>query len=415
MGIINSGMAGGSQPIWPGSKSTQKQPLKDVGQIESANRNVSTPDLNNVEVPTKVGEMAGQKQVQQTQEAGIPTRVSSLSPKDIVQQLANLKMPINDHLKDVALMMAAHGIEISEDSINLVNKLLKGKQSQSAKESAILLVSKGLGNAADDVSILQNLLGKNSPIAETLKNLQVMQQKMSNLLQNSLKDFPALQSFIGTFEEFNDDLKKLKKMDSSNRWLANQEMMIDDLFAMKAFLGGLAKKGIISGDLLNKYLQQLSQLKENLLAQSILNQNSIKQPLGLLESYHYFQIPNPMAAQAYIELLLRKQTGNRAKDKQKNNLSSEQDRIILSMESELLGKITVILTVMGFKVWCTVHSDNEEAVHHVNSFRNELSESLAKYQYKIEEFKTSRKHINIQRFIAPSQDISEVKRIQTEI
>ena len=85
------------------------------------------------------------------------------------------------------------------------------------------------------------------------------------------------------------------------------------------------------------------------------------------------------------------------------------------METEAMGTITVIVVVMGFKVWCTIHSDKDSAVSHVNAFRNELSENLKKYQYNLEDFKTSRKKINIQKFIAPSQDISEVKRVQTEI
>jgi len=85
------------------------------------------------------------------------------------------------------------------------------------------------------------------------------------------------------------------------------------------------------------------------------------------------------------------------------------------MESETMGKITVIVVVMGFKVWCTIHSDQDHAVSHINSFRKELVDNLKKYDYSLEAFQSSRKTINIQKFIAPSQDISEVKRIQTEI
>ena len=84
------------------------------------------------------------------------------------------------------------------------------------------------------------------------------------------------------------------------------------------------------------------------------------------------------------------------------------------MDTESMGNLTIIVVVMGFKVWCTIHSDQEHAVSHANAFRNELADNLKKYQYNLEEFKSSRK-INIQKFIAPSQDISEVKRIQTEI
>ena len=55
-----------------------------------------------------------------------------------------------------------------------------------------------------------------------------------------------------------------------------------------------------------------------------------------------------------------------------------------------MGTITVMIVVMGFKVWCTVYSDKESGVNHINAFRNELSENLKKYQYKLEDFKTTR-------------------------
>ena len=101
-------------------------------------------------------------------------------------------------------------------------------------------------------------------------------------------------------------------MDRNNRWLSSSEEFMDDLFAMKGFLAGLKEKGIVKNAYMTKYLAELASLKQNLLAQMILSQNSIKQPLGLLESFHYFQIPNPLAAQAMIEILLRKQTANKS-------------------------------------------------------------------------------------------------------
>ena len=48
-----------------------------------------------------------------------------------------------------------------------------------------------------------------------------------------------------------------------------------------------------------------------------------------------------------------------------------------------------------------VYSDEESAINHVNSFRNELAENLKKYQYNLEDFKSSRKKINIQKIYCP--------------
>ena len=365
---------------------------------------------------TEVGEVTKQAQVQQTQDPKSITQIKNLSVRDIAQQLANLKLPVTDHNQEIALLLALHGVEISEDSMGQINKLLKGKKSKSAKESAVLLLSKGLGGAVDDVDILNNIMNKNSSISKSLENLNQMSGKMMQLLNSQIKDHPALQSFVATFDDFNDQLKKLKQVSKGNTLLSNQNELLDDLMTMLSFLKGMKSKMDINSKLFLKYIKELGDLNKNLLGQIILSQDSIKQPLGLLESYHYFQLPNPLAAQAVIEMLLRKQSAGSKKNKpSKDKDNQNQEKIIISMDTESMGQITVIIMILGFKVWCTVHADEDGAVNHINSFRNELANNLEKFQYKLEDFKSSRKKINIQKFIAPSQDISEVKRIQTEI
>ena len=415
MGInVNSGGLSKGGPIWPGGKPTSSKELSSADEVFQSHKEVGAAQIK-TSGPASAQET---QSAQQAQKAAPKTPISetkSLTPKDIMQQLANIKVPVNDQNQELALLMAAHGVEINEDSFAQLNKLLKGKKSRYDKESAVLLMSKGLADVSEDTSILKNLLSKNSSIANTLQNLQSMQQKMGTLLNRSLADYPELQSFLSLFDDFNDDLKKIKKMDRNNRWLSSSEEFMDDLFAMKGFLAGLKDKGIVKNAYITKYLAELASLKQNLLAQMILSQNSIKQPLGLLESFHYFQIPNPLAVQAMIEILLRKQTSANSQKDKSSKKDGQKEKIILSIESENLGKVTIIVTVMGFKIWCQVFSDKEDAIHHVNAFRKEFSESLAKYQYQLEEFKTARKKINIQKFIAPSQDISEVKRVQAEI
>ena len=107
-----------------------------------------------------------------------------------------------------------------------------------------------MGSAVNDVSVLDGLLSKNATINQALKDLQGMQQKMSNLLLKTVKDFPGLQGFISTFDDFNDELKKLKKLDASNRWLSQPMGIMDDLMAMKGFLEGMVNKGILKINLL---------------------------------------------------------------------------------------------------------------------------------------------------------------------
>ena len=372
-----------------------------------------------VAAPKNTPSTEGVKQVdsqvksQQTKDVQ-PTVVKSLSTGDIYKQLADINK-LTSLNKQLGLLMAAHGVEISEDSLDLVNKLLKGKKSKAAQESAILLVSKGLGGAVDDVDILANMLNKNANITKSLNNLGQMQSKMMSFLSDQFKNNPAMQSFVSIFDDFNDQLKKLKKINSGNLLITNQSELMDDILSMTTVLKGMMSKFNLNNKLFATYLKELNNLNKNFLGQIILSQDSVKQPLGLLESYHYFQIPNPLSAQAFIEMLLRKQTNKVNDKKQKKDDELKQEKIIISMDSESMGKVTVIIVIMGFKVWCTMYSDKESGVSHINSFRNELSENLKKLQFKLEDFKTARKKINIHKFIAPSQDISDVKRVQTEI
>ena len=313
-GVNAGGMSKGG-PIWPGGKNNSGQPLKPAEEAFELHKEVSAPGLKSTKGASSVQDVSTPAQSQKAQDATPTTQIKNLSVKDILQQLATINVPVNDHNQELALLMAAHGIEISEESFGLINKLLKGKKSKAAKESAILMVSKGLGDAVDDGDILTNLLSKNSSISEALKNVSQMQGKMSRLLQQAIQDHPHLHAFAALFDEFNDQLKKTKKLTNSNQLLANPSELLDDTLAVQSFIKGMAHKFNIDNQSIGKYLNELEKLAKNMIGQMILSQDSIKQPLGLLESFHYFQIPNPLSAQAVIEMLLRKQSRGNQKTK----------------------------------------------------------------------------------------------------
>ena len=80
----------------------------------------------------------------------------------------------------------------------------------------MLLVSKGLADATDDV--LSNVLGKKSTMSDALNQLSQMQSKMMGMLNNAIKDhpgalplFPCLMNLMIS--------SKLKHVHQSNRWL----------------------------------------------------------------------------------------------------------------------------------------------------------------------------------------------------
>ena len=147
-----SGLSPGASPIWPGGASSKElAPASDVEETFQSNRSV-TGDKS-------VGGAAGLESTstqaaQKTQDAAVvkPEINKPLTPADIMKELANLKnVDMNDTNKALAFLMIEHGVEINSDNFSLLRKLIKGKKSQSAFESAVLLLSKGLG---EQVTIL---------------------------------------------------------------------------------------------------------------------------------------------------------------------------------------------------------------------------------------------------------------------
>ena len=203
---------------------------------------------------------------------------------------------------------------------------------------------------------------------------------------------------------------------NKNGILLNRSELLEDGLAVQSFLEGVALKFKVKNKTFARYLNQLGKFNQSLLGQIIISQESIKQPYGALESFDYFQFPNPLVGQAIVELLLRKQSNSKGgRRKQSKSSENEQEKIVVSMDTESMGKVVIIVVVMGFRVWCTFHTDKDSAASHVTAFRQELSNNLEKYQFKLEEFKSVRKKVNIKKFISPSQDLGDVKRIETEI
>ena len=113
-------------PIWPGAKSTPGK-IKEADQAFSTHKEVSAPGVQSSQKPGLDGQVAKTPAAPPK----TPAQISkSMSPKDIYQQLGNIlkNEPLSQDNKQIALLMATHGVEISEDSFGLVKKLLKGKK-----------------------------------------------------------------------------------------------------------------------------------------------------------------------------------------------------------------------------------------------------------------------------------------------
>ena len=128
-------------PIWPSGKSGPGQ-LKPAEEAFQMHKEVSAPGVKSSPGATPVKD-ARHLHKQVRPKPLLPQPRLNLSVKDILQQLANINVPVNDHNQELALLMAAHGIEISEDSFGLINKLLKGKNQKKPKKVLCYWYQKG--------------------------------------------------------------------------------------------------------------------------------------------------------------------------------------------------------------------------------------------------------------------------------
>ena len=81
---------------------------------------------------------------------------------------------------------------------------------------------------------------------------------MMNMLNNAIKDHPGLHSFAALFDDFNEQLKKTKKVNSSNQLLSSPSDLMDDALAMQAFLKGLKGKLNLDNKTMAAYLKELA-------------------------------------------------------------------------------------------------------------------------------------------------------------
>lgn len=383
--------------------------LDGADAVESAHRNIAAPAVD-----TETGAVR-QKSDASSTVSSKPNINTPLTPDKVMEAITNLPGIKLDALnKQLGLFMAQHGVELSEDNFLQLHRLLKGDTSSRAMEHAVLIVSKGFGDVGD-ISMLGHLFSSNKGLQSSLAGLLRHHGDLLSGIKASLAGGSFVESFASVLSEFNDQLKKLKKAHDRSMIMVDRMGLLNDGLAMASMIEGLMGKYHLNNAAIQKYLTYLKGLNQSILGQLLVSQDSIKQPLGALEAYDYFQVPNPLSADAIVEVLRRKQIGIQAQSNRKKDANFDQEKIILSMETETMGTLVIVVVVMGFRVWCTVHSDRQDAVTHASSFRQELSNSLEKYQFKLEEFQSIRKKINVKKFIKPTQRLSDVRRIETEI
>ena len=419
----NLGFSNEAKPNWSKSPVDAPKPQADAAPKDLASAGkpsgVTAPTGAPAAAPVDASAAAdGAAQI-----SGVPAKQTwQASMADLVQKMLEQNVSNTPMNKSLAMLMMQYGVELSSDNFEQVYKMLKGKTQKNALESAIITLSKGLGESSKSVDFLQQYLNQNKQLAQQLRQTQQAFTNFQTAIQSGKElDSGILTNLSTVLQQFDDEFKTLNKKATGNR-LDLQEFkrggLLKNLYMFHQLLDGLITKygkDVDKAGLIQKLQVLKDQIHDTLgsiTSQLILSKDSEKHPAGVLENFAYWQIPNPMASQpSTIDILIKKDPQKKNEDQ----INTERTKVVLHFETDILGTITLIVKIMGKKIWYTFNSEREPTTKLIHSFQAELRDKMTDVGYEMVGFSATRKKIDIKKFLLPTQDLDNVIRINAEV
>ncbi|MDD4179690.1 MAG: hypothetical protein PHH14_06575, partial [Candidatus Margulisbacteria bacterium] len=340
----------GKPIIWPTGKAASS-PVTNAQEAQTAGGVRGVPPRA---APTKPSEVAPTQTTSTTaQPAAARQAVSVARPltiEDIRAHLLSLQIEPNDANTKMASLMLRNGVEISRANFVKMTTMLQGTdKSQPMQEAALLLLMKGI-DSPEAVKVLGQYLSQNPTMASQLAALQ---QGIGNLtsamaMGKALMDPALLSQLTALLSQFDETFQTISG-DSSSK-VFNQLNTLNDVRALKALLQGLQQKAPASGGAeaqalsaaLLEFQGKLEGMMQNLVAQAILSQSGRSEV-----NYHYQQIPNAMTdpPKNFEIVITRDGEGKQA------TVDPHNTQIVMSMETENMGKMVVSMIVKDNKIY----------------------------------------------------------------
>lgn len=346
------GVHPGKPIIWPTGKASST-PVNASSQAQTSGGVRGVPTQT---APTKPGEVAPTE----TAPTGAPTAAPAkaapsvarpLTVEDIRAHLLNIQINPNDFNTKLASLMLRNGVELSRANFVKLMTMLQGTdKSQAMQEAAVLLLMKGI-DSPQAVKVLGQYFAQNPGLASQLLG---MQEAVGNLVSalgmgKGLLDANLVSQLAALLSQFDETFRNLTQK-ASGKEAINRQNMINDVRALKALLSGVQDKAPASGSAeaqalsssLMEFQGKLDGVMQNMLAQAILSQSGRSEV-----NYLYHQIPNAMTNPPKDLEIVVKRDGE-GKD---SNVDPRNTQVVMSMETENMGKMVVSMYVKNNKVY----------------------------------------------------------------
>jgi hypothetical protein len=343
------GVHPGKPVIWPTGKPVSSAP---EAQIPGGVRGVPARPA-----PTRPGEVAPAEGAPTAAPSAAPARPAPsvarpLTIEDLRSHLLSLQIEPNDSNTKLASLMLRNGLEVSRANFVKILTMLQGTdKSQAMQEAAMLLLMKGI-DSPQAVKILGEYFQQNPALASQMLALQESIGNLTSALGmgKGLLDATLVSQLTALLAQFDETFQGVMNKFSGKGEIFNRLNTLNDVRAMKALLQGLQEKAPASdspeaqalSSALMEFQGKLDNVQQNMLAQAILSQSGRPEV-----NYHYQQIPNAMTTPPKEFEIVIKREGE-GKDAV---INPQNTQVVMSMETETLGKMVISMIVKDNKVY----------------------------------------------------------------
>ena len=248
--------------------------------------------------------------------------------------------------------MLRNGLEVSRGNMVKLLTMLQGTDKSSAvQEASVLLLMKGI-DSPEAVKVLGQFFSENPAQAAQMMALHGELGNLTSALGmgKGLLDPSLVAQMTSMLAAFDSTLEDITSKFATKGKAFNRGEAVNDMRALKSLLQWIQGKAQSSGGAEAKALSQamtefqskLDGLMQNMVAQAILSQSGRSEV-----NYHYQQIPNSMTnpPKDFEIVIKREGEGKEAR------INPHNTQIVMSMETENMGKMVVSMIVKDNKVY----------------------------------------------------------------
>jgi hypothetical protein len=346
------GVHPGKPIIWPTGKPST--PVSSASEAESAGGVRGVPSRAAPSSPAEVGAPGEAAKGAPAAQARTPAPTVSrpLTVEDIRSHLLSQQIEPSDLNTKLASLMLRNGLEVSRDNMVKLLTMLQGTDKSSAmQEASVLLLMKGI-DSPEAVKVLGQFFSENPAQAAQMMALHGELGNLTSALSlvKGMLDPTLVAQMTSMLAAFDSTLEDITSKFATKGKAYNRGEAVNDMRALKSLLQGIQNKSTSSdsapGQALSQALMQfqgkLDGLMQNMVAQAILSQSGRSEV-----NYHYQQIPNAMTnpPKDFEIVIKREGEGKEAR------INPQNTQVVMSMETENMGKMVVSLIVKDNKVY----------------------------------------------------------------